>query len=165
MFQSYSRGKKRTLNYGEHVSFSSKITWLTRTTRWSWSCCIIISQTVVLPDAAPPATPAMQSKKWLFSREWKEIWKRPCSSYYAFLKIKIKKKETLYVERYSTTFVRLLNKQTNEFDKVRSKNFIMGICSVLTVFELINHYNQKVQAYTYFSPMKDDIYLVKKSKL
>lgn len=32
-------------------------TWLTRTTRWSWSCCMIISQTAVFPEAAPPATP------------------------------------------------------------------------------------------------------------
>lgn len=32
-------------------------TWLTSTTRWSRSCSIIKSQTVVFPDAAPPATP------------------------------------------------------------------------------------------------------------
>lgn len=34
-----------------------KHTWLTSTTRWSQSCSIIKSQTVVFPDAAPPATP------------------------------------------------------------------------------------------------------------
>lgn len=41
---------------------SRRITWLTTTALWSWSCCIIISQTVVFPDAAPPATPGNNAK-------------------------------------------------------------------------------------------------------
>lgn len=32
-------------------------TWLIRTTRWSWSFWIIMSHTVVLPEAVPPETP------------------------------------------------------------------------------------------------------------
>lgn len=51
--------------------FKNQITWLTSTTRWSWSCWIIKSQTVVFPDAAPPATPASQYRK--ISRMSKEI--------------------------------------------------------------------------------------------
>lgn len=42
-------------------------TWLMRTTLWSWSCEIIILQTVVLPDAFPPATPGSKYKWIMFS--------------------------------------------------------------------------------------------------
>lgn len=45
---------------------SRRMTWLTTTALWSWSCCIIISQTVVLPDAAPPATPENNIKNHTF---------------------------------------------------------------------------------------------------
>lgn len=39
------------------------VTWLTRTTLWSCNCWMIISHTVVFPDAVPPETPDLTKEQ------------------------------------------------------------------------------------------------------
>lgn len=55
------------------------ITWFTRTTRWSCNWDMIILQTVVFPEAVPPATPELTDRIYQRNQYWnlrEEIKKR-----------------------------------------------------------------------------------------
>lgn len=55
------------------IRFNIK-TWLTSTTRWSWSCWMIMSHTVVLPEAVPPDTPNNSQQHNIISFDRKCWW-------------------------------------------------------------------------------------------